>query len=151
MAEALIVYASLTGNNETIATYVEERLKAAGIDVTSQEMSQAVADDLQDVDLCVVASYTYSGVTDGELPDEALDFYEDLQTLDLSDQVFGVCGSGDTTYAQFATAVDMFEQVFKATGATQGSPSVKIDLAPTADDFAQLDQFTDKLVEAVNA
>lgn len=151
MAEALVVYASLTGNNETIATHVGDRLQAAGIAVTIQEMSQAVAADYQDVDLCVVASYTYSGVTDGELPDEALDFYDELQTLELSDQVFGVCGSGDTSYAQFCTAVDLFTQAFTATGATQGSPSVKIDLAPTENDLARLDQFTDQLVAALNA
>ncbi|WP_461227312.1 flavodoxin [Lacticaseibacillus suihuaensis] len=151
MASALIVYASLTGNNELIANHINERLEAAGYDTDVQEISQAVAEDFLDVDLCVVASYTYSGVTDGELPDEALDFYDELQELALPDQVFGVAGSGDTAYERFCTAVEMFEAAFKGTGATQGAASVKIDLEPNDEDLANLDAFTDSLIAAVAA
>lgn len=140
MTKVKIVYASLTGNNEAIANYVAEHLEAQGATVDVEEMSQALADDLVDYDVAVVASYTYSGVTDGELPDEAMDFYEDLEDMSLPDLKFAVCGSGDTTYEQFCTAVDLFEAAFKTTGAKQVAPSVKIDLEPDDADFAKLDQ-----------
>ncbi len=71
MTKVKIVYASLTGNNEAIADYLKTQLEARGADVDVEEMSQALADDLADYDVAVVASYTYSGVTDGELPEEA--------------------------------------------------------------------------------
>ncbi|WP_179394537.1 flavodoxin [Lacticaseibacillus absianus] len=139
MTKVKIVYASLTGNNEAIADYVASGLTARGLDVDVEEMSQALADDLADVDVAVVASYTYSGVTDGELPDEAIDFYEDLQELTLPALRFAVCGSGDSTYEQFCTAVDQFQAAFLQAGATPCAEPVKVDLAPEAADWAHLD------------
>ena len=95
MASARIVYASLTGNNEDIAGIIEEAFEDLNVDVTTTEVSQALASDFEDVDICVTATYTYSDVGDGELPDEAVDFYEELQELDLTGKVYGCCGSGD--------------------------------------------------------
>ena len=47
------------------------------IDVEINECTQVDAEDFQ-ADICVVATYTYD---DGDLPDEIVDFYEDLQEL----------------------------------------------------------------------
>ncbi|WP_175265208.1 flavodoxin [Lacticaseibacillus nasuensis] len=146
-ATARIVYASMTGNNEEIAGIVEEELEKYGVTVTTTEVSQAMAEDFQTVDICIVATYTYSDVGDGVLPDEAVDFYEDLQELDLTGKVYGCCGSGDKFYDDFATSVDDFDHAFAATGATKGAPSVKIDLAPEDDDIAALEAFTKAIVE----
>ena len=72
MASAKIIYASMTGNNEEIADIVSEALENLGVDVDVSEISQADTEDFADVDICIVATYTYG---DGELPDEAVDFY----------------------------------------------------------------------------
>lgn len=147
MATARIVYASMTGNNEEIAGIVQDKFEELGVDVEVTEISQAMAADFQDVDICVVATYTYSDVGDGVLPDEAVDFYEELEETDLTGKVYGCCGSGDKFYDAFATSVDDFAKAFEKTGATQGSANVKIDLAPEDDDIARLDKFTTELVE----
>jgi len=147
MATARIVYASMTGNNEEIAGIVEEAFEDLNIDVTTTEVSQSVAADFEDVDICVIAMYTYSDVGEGELPDEALDFYEDLQTLDLTGKVYGCCGSGDRFYDDFATTVDKFDKAFAKTGATKGAENVKIDLDADEDDIKNLEAFTKSLVE----
>ncbi|MFD1397975.1 flavodoxin [Lacticaseibacillus suilingensis] len=141
MATAKIVYASMTGNNEEIAGIVEEELENYGYEVETTEVSQAMAEDFQDADICVVATYTYSDVGEGVLPDEAVDFFDDLKTLDLSGKVYGCCGSGDRFYDDFCTSVDDFDQAFAATGATKGAANVKIDLAPEADDIKALEKF----------
>ena len=147
MVKAAIVYASMTGNNEEIAGIVEEELEKYDVEVETTEVSQADAEDFEDVDICVVATYTYSDVGDGVLPDEAVDFYEDLKELDLSGKVYGACGSGDSFYDDFCTSVDDFAKAFAETGATQGAESVKIDLAPEDDDIKALEAFTKALVE----
>ncbi len=49
---------------------------------------QAEAADFEDYDCCIMGAYTYG--VDGVLPDEVLDFSEDLGQLDLSGKVFGV-------------------------------------------------------------
>jgi flavodoxin short chain len=147
MTKAAIVYASMTGNNEEIAGIVEEEFEKYGVEVETTEVSQADAEDFEDVDICVVATYTYSDVGDGVLPDEAVDFYEDLEELDLKGKVYGCCGSGDRFYDDFCTSVDDFAKAFAKTGATKGAENVKIDLAPEDDDIKALEVFTKALVD----
>ena len=113
MTLAKIVYASMTGNTEEIAD----------IEVEIDECTQVDAADFEEADICVVATYTYG---DGDLPDEIVDFYEDLQEIDLSGKIFGVCGSGDTFYDDFCKSVDDFEAVFTQIGAKKAPTALKL-------------------------
>jgi len=144
LLKAHVVFATITGNNEDVADIITERLEDLGCQVTETEISQTDAAEFNQADICVVCAYTYD---EGSLPDEGLDFYEDLQTLDLHGKTFGVAGSGDTFYGDYYnTTVDHFEAVFTKTGASQGAPSVKINLEPDQTAIAQLDDFTTQLV-----
>ncbi|WP_282803664.1 flavodoxin [Secundilactobacillus kimchicus] len=146
MAKAQVVFATITGNNEDIADIITEQFEALGVEVTETEISQTEADDLKNVDICVVCPYTYD---EGQLPDEGMDFYEDLKGLDLKGKIYGVAGSGDLFYEDdYNVAVDAFSAAFKRAGATQGAQDIKINLEPDEDDIAALDAFTKKLVEA---
>jgi flavodoxin short chain len=145
MTLAKIVYASMTGNTEEIADVVAEALENLSIEVEINECTQVDADEFEDADICIVATYTYG---DGELPDEIVDFYEDLQDLDLSGKTFGVCGSGDTFYDDFCKSVDDFEEAFNKTGASKGAESVKVDLAAEEEDIQKLEAFAKTIVAA---
>ncbi|MDR0922713.1 MAG: flavodoxin [Lactobacillales bacterium] len=147
MALAKIVYASMTGNTEEIADIVAEAFENLDLEVEIDECTTVDAADFQDADICVVATYTYG---DGELPDEIVDFYEDLQEEDLSGKLFGVVGSGDTFYDEFCKSVDDFEAAFNKTGATKGANSVKVDLAAEEDDIIRLEGFAKQIAEALN-
>ena len=149
MATAKVVYASMTGNNEEIADIVEEALENLGVSVETSEISQADPSDFEDTDICIVCSYTYGD--DGDLPDEAVDFYEDLKEIDLTGKVYGVCGSGDTFYDEFCKVVDDFAGVFEQTGATKGADVVKVDLAPEAEDIEHLEKFVAEIVAKQSA
>ncbi|AKP65420.1 flavodoxin [Levilactobacillus koreensis] len=144
MATAHVVFATITGNNEDVADIVTEKLEDLGCQVTETEISQTDAAELADADICVVCAYTYD---EGSLPDEGMDFYEDLQELDLAGKVYGVAGSGDTFYGEYYnTTVDHFDHVFQMTGATRGAANVKINLEPDQEAIDQLDQFAQGLV-----
>ncbi|MCH4057237.1 flavodoxin [Lapidilactobacillus gannanensis] len=146
MTTARIVYASMTGNNEEIAGIVEEAFQDLEIDVETTEISQADAADYQKADICVLVTYTYG---EGDMPDEAQDFYDDLLEEDLTGKIYGTCGSGDRFYeGHFCATVDDFDKAFAQTGATKGADSVKVDLAAEADDIANLEAFVQKLVTA---
>lgn len=144
MTKALIVYASITGNDAEIADIVEEDFEDAGIDVEVSEVSQTDASQLLDADIDVVATYTYD---DQIVPEEALDFYEDLQEMDLSGKVYGCCGSGDTFYDDFCASVDRFDVAFAKAGAIKGAENVHVELAPEMDDIEHLDKFVHDLIE----
>ncbi|AEN99451.1 flavodoxin [Lactobacillus sanfranciscensis] len=146
--KAHVVYATITGNNEDIADIVTEGLEDLGMDVEETEISQTEAEELTDTDLIVICPYTYD---EGNLPEEGMDFFEDLGDLDLTGKVFGVAGSGDVFYEEFYNlAVDKFAKKLLAAGATQGAENVKINLDPDENDIKTLDQFSQKLFDAVN-
>lgn len=146
MPLAKIVYASMTGNTEEIADIVANKLEELGLDLEINECTTVDADDFLDADLVIVATYTYG---DGELPDEIVDFYEDLTQLDLSGKIYGVCGSGDTFYDEFCKSVDEFDAAFATAGATKGAESVKVDLAAEDDDIINLEHFAQALADKV--
>ena len=98
MPQALIIYASLTGNTEACADILAEALEEHGVEVTLHDVMQAEAADFEDYDCCIAGAYTYG--VDGVLPDEMLDFSEDLGQLDLSGKVFGVFGSMKSSVGQ---------------------------------------------------
>ncbi len=138
MALAKIVYASMTGNTEEIADIVAEKLEELGHTVDVDECTTVDAADFEDADMVIVATYTYG---DGDLPDEIVDFYEDLADVDLSGKIYGVVGSGDTFYDYFCKSVDEFEDQFALTGASKGADSVKVDLAAEDEDIENLEAF----------
>ena len=123
MALAKIVFASMTGNTEEIADIVADKLKELGLEVDIDECTTVDAEEFLEADIAIVASYTYG---DGELPDEIVDFYEDLASLDLTGKIYGVVGSGDTFYDEFCKAVDDFDRAFAATGAEKGAEKLLV-------------------------
>lgn len=145
--KAEVIFATITGNNEDIADIITEDLEDHGIETKEEEISQIDPSEFKDVDICIVTPYTYD---EGHLPEEGLDFFEDLGQLDLSNKIFGVAGSGDTAYGEFfCTAVDKFEEQFKKTGAIQGSKSLKINLEPDEKDIKDLDLFVENIINKI--
>lgn len=142
--KAVVVFATITGNNEDVADIVTDALEEQGVEVEENEITMADVADFEDADICVVCPYTYD---EGALPEEGLDFYDDLEDTDLSGKVYGVAGSGDTAYADdFCVAVDEFGKQLAAAGATKGAENVHINLAPDEDDIKTLDKFVADLV-----
>ncbi|MCO6461188.1 MAG: flavodoxin [Saprospiraceae bacterium] len=144
MIRALIVYASLTGNTEEIAHLTAEALNDCGVSVIVKECTDARAIEFTDVDLCVVATYTYG--SDGELPDEIYDFYEDLAEVDLCGKVFGCLGSGEEFYGNFCKSADDFDLQFMKTNAIRGADVVKIEENAKDEDKQHIRDFAENLV-----
>ncbi|MEO1773025.1 flavodoxin [Candidatus Enterococcus ferrettii] len=147
MTLAKIVYASMTGNTEEIADIVSEAFENLNVEVEIDECTQVDAEDFEAADICIVATYTYG---EGDLPDEIVDFYDELQELDLSGKVYGVCGSGDTFYEQYCKSVDDFDNAFAKAGASKGAENVKVEMAAEEEDIKNLEAFAKKLVEAAS-
>lgn len=146
MTRVLIVYASLTGNTRMGAEILNEEFKNLGADVEVVQSYVADPYDYEDYDVCVVGTYTYG--TDADLPDEIVDFYEELEDVNLSNKIYGVFGSGDTFYVgKYCLCVDYFEEQFEKTGAVKGSDGVKYHLDPDEEATENLRNFAKELIE----
>ena len=148
---ARVFFATITGNNEDVADVIIETFKANDVAVTKEDIQMIDPQDISaaETDIVVVVPYTFDN---GSLPDEALDFFEDLEDADLTGIVYGVSGSGDDFYGDdFAVAIDKFENQFNKTGAIQGAVGVKVNLSPDAKATADLQDFTRQLIAKAQA
>ena len=124
----LVIYASMTGNTEEMAEAIAEGAKEAGASVVLKEAFDAKANELNDYDGIIIGAYTWG---DGELPDEFLDFYEEMNALELSGKKTAVFGSGDTSYPIYCGAVDTIEAKLKELGAEIVCESLKFEYDPS--------------------
>lgn len=146
MTKALIVYASLTGTTAGIAELLAQDLRALNIQVLVKKCTEVYPKEYLDYDVCVMATYTYG--SDGSLPEEAEDFFYDLEEVNLTGKIFGVLGSGDLIYEKFCPSVDDFDMQFEKTGAKRGTENLKINLDPDEKDKENIRSFAANLVEA---
>lgn len=134
MPKVLVVYASMTGNTEEMAEAIAQGAKEAGAEVVSKEAFDASVDELNDYEGIIIGAYTWG---DGELPDEFIDFFEALDSLDLSGKKAAVFGSGDTSYPVFCGAVDTIEAKLKELGAEIAGECIKFEYNPSEEEKEQ--------------
>ncbi|WP_026673199.1 flavodoxin [Alkalihalobacterium bogoriense] len=143
MENVLLLFCSMSGNTEAIADVLEEGLAAEGVVVTKKDVLDVDASILLEYDAVVIGAYTWG---DGELPDEFLDFYEEMENMDLSDKTFGVFGSGDTAYEIFCGAVDIIEERIKEQGGQIVVDGLKIEYEPIGEDIDLCKEFAKEFV-----
>ncbi|HIW33109.1 MAG TPA: flavodoxin [Candidatus Paenibacillus intestinavium] len=134
MTKVIIVYSSLTGNTEEMSELIESGVKTAGIEVVRKDAYDAKAAELLQYDGIIIGAYTWG---DGELPDEFLDFYEDLEELDLSGKKAAVFGSGDSSYDHYCGAVDIIEHKLRELGADIVHESLKFEYNASNEELEQ--------------
>ncbi len=136
----------MTGRNEKIAKYLVDYLEEHNADVTLEQMIETDAFALDSYDAVIVETYTYN---DGEIPDEAQDFYDDLKDVDLNHTKFAVLGSSSKQHLHFGRAVDYFTMQLNSSNGEQVADSVKIDQDPDEDDFKRVDQLADYVLKSL--
>jgi len=139
-----IIFASMSGRNRALAGHLQAQLASRAQTVIT-EISQADAFELPKADAVIVISYTYH---DGELPDEAQDFFADLKEVDLNRTKFAVLGSSSKKHLHFGRAVDYLTIQLNSSNGEQVADSVKIDQDPDADDLARVDQLAQRVLKS---
>jgi len=109
MAKAIVVYASESGNMESVAEEVVKGLEEAGLDVTLKNAEDSDAKELLEYDLVLLASSTW-GDEEKELHVDMVDFYENLNGINFSGKPAAAFGCGDSDYTHFCGAVDLLEE-----------------------------------------
>lgn len=125
--DTIIIYSSMTGTTELMAETISKELTKTGAKVAIKDAFGAFADELKNYDRILIGSYTWG---DGDVPDELLDFYDELCQEDLSGKQAAVFGAGDSSYTYFARAVDIFEEALVGCGCKILTASLKVDGEP---------------------
>ena len=126
MAKVIVIYASETGNTESVAKQIAAGLKDENIDVTLKNITDADVEDLSDYDLILLGSSTW-GDEEKELQADMVDFYEELESLDLTDIPAAAFGCGDSSYTHFCGAVDLLEDRLEQIGARLLVEGLRVD------------------------
>ncbi|ASB89828.1 flavodoxin [Bacillus sonorensis] len=138
MGKVLLVYASMSGNTEAMADLIEKGLLEGGAEVDRYEAMDIDAALFDEYEHIILGAYTWG---DGDLPDEFLDLYDDMEDLDFSGRTFAIFGSGDTSYEHFCGAVDILEEKIKELGGEIILQSVKIEMNPEGEEENMLLEF----------
>lgn len=110
----LIVYASMTGNTEEIANQIGKGIQESGVIVEIKDILEVDVTEIQDYDGILLGAYTWG---EGDLPDEFLDFYDEMNTLNLSGKTAAAFGSCDSSYEYWGGAVDILAAKLMELGA----------------------------------
>lgn len=124
MRRAIIVYGSTTGSTEMLASYIGEGVKESGLDVTIRNVVDVNPDDLLAYDIILLGSSTWG---EGDLQDDFVPFYEQMDDLSLAGKKAAAFGPGDSSYDMFCEAVNLLEEQLKDCGAKIIAPGLKID------------------------
>ncbi|MBM7704820.1 flavodoxin [Metabacillus iocasae] len=146
MSNVLLIYASMSGNTEAIADILEEELIKENINVTRKEVFEVDVNDLNKFNYILLGAYTWG---DGELPDEFLDFYDDMESISLEGKKVGVFGSGDTAYDIFCGAVDLIEARVRELSGELMTEGLKVELAPFGEDVEKCRSFAASIINAM--
>lgn len=126
MDRTVVLFGTVTGTAEDLADELVEALEEAGTEAEAVDMMDAGADFFDEERAVVVCVATHG---DGELPPDAMDFYEALGEArpDLRGVMFGVCGLGDSAYEDFCEAGRIMSRFLTELGAREVIERHEID------------------------
>ncbi|CUA81354.1 flavodoxin [Anoxybacillus suryakundensis] len=131
MSKVIMVFTSMTGNTEEMAETIADGVREQGIELDVKEVLDTTATELEQYDGILLGAYTWG---DGELPDDFLDFYDELDHVDLTGKKAAVFGSCDSSYEKYGAAVDILIEKLQERGAEVILDGLKIELTPTDED-----------------
>lgn len=149
MAKIILVYTSMTGNTEMMADAVAEGVREAEDDIAVYEIMDGIeASELENYDGILLGSYTWG---DGELPDEFLDFYDQMDDIQLQGKKAAVFGSCDSAYPEVGAAVDILMEKLKERGAEVYPKGLKVDNTPGTEEEEACRSFGKEFIDFLKA
>ena len=138
---AAIIYSSVTGNTSYIAETIQENMEKRNVPTDLIPVDEFNPERLYDYDIVAIGTYTWAN---GEIPIEMEEVYDAFETESLQHLVTGVFGSGDSFFAHYCGAVDLFRDMLYVH--TNLAVTLKIELMPQGPDLVKCEKFCDRLL-----
>ena len=138
-----VVYATETGNSESIATTLHSGLEQQGIKAELKAMGDLRPAGLRKLKNVVFIVSTHG---EGDPPDEALELFEYLDSErapGLAELNYRVLALGDRSYLKFCEAGRKLDEMLQALGASSFGPRVECDV----DYVAGAKTYTEEVIE----
>lgn len=123
----LIVYGTETGNSKKIASQLLANFKKNKIQAKALDVFQF---DVVKLEKETLVLFVISTQGEGEFPQNAVSFYENLKAADihLNNVSFAILGLGDSSYPLFCNAGILLDELLADKGAKRLLPLVKADV-----------------------
>jgi len=131
-----IVYSSVTGNTEEVATLIHSIIGGELFPINQFPLS-----DLATYDAVLIGTYTWGS---GEVPSEMISLYEAFEKQNVEHVITGVFGTGDSFYPHFCGAVDLFRDMLCVH--TNLAVTLKIEQRHQRGDLLKCKQFTERII-----
>ncbi|PJN87245.1 flavodoxin [Bacillus sp. mrc49] len=139
MSKIIMIFASMSGNTEEMADSIAAGIKENDVDIEMIDiMDSPEASILEGYDGILLGAYTWG---DGDLPDDFLDFYDEMDDVDLTGKKAAVFGSGDSYYTHYCAAVDILSEKLRERGADIVMEGLKVELTPEDEEIKKCQDF----------
>jgi flavodoxin I len=144
MEKVILIFASMSGNTEMMADAIADGVQEEGGELEVIDIMEGTeATHLEGYDGILLGAYTWG---DGELPDDFLDFYEDMDNVNLAGKKAAVFGSCDSAYPQYGAAVNILMEKLRDRGAEVYPHGLKVELSPDKEEEKACRTFGKKFV-----
>tara|TARA_Y100001970_G_scaffold269478_1_gene362022 strand:- start:1173 stop:1610 length:438 start_codon:yes stop_codon:yes gene_type:complete len=114
-----IAYGTQTGTAEELAFDIEKLSKNKGVSCEVFELDDISMDKLKEINKLMIVTSTTG---DGEVPENAITFWENLSNLselNISNLKYGVLALGDSSHYDFCNAGKIIDEKLKELGANR--------------------------------
>lgn len=128
MSKILVSFATMSGNTERVAQYINSELPKISPEtqISLVNMMELTEELFNEHDLNILGSSTW---TDGEFNPISEEFFNRLSasTIDLNGVKFAIFGLGESYYPEFCTVVEKMESVIKSKNGLIITEGLKLD------------------------
>jgi flavodoxin len=144
----LVIYATLTGNSESVAKTVRKELDNSAFETQLISGPDLKKEEIEQNDLFIIVTSTWGA---GQINEEFPNVIDQLTNSDLTDKRFALIGLGDMMYGEyyFCKAIDEASQIIMNSNGSTIGDILRIDGDITEEKMDEVKDWTAKVISFI--